>query len=389
MLTISTENGVAEAIVATPPSGSGRGVLFFMDAFGLRPRIQDMVDEIASWGHVVLAPNVFYRDGSVAEVAPRGDLTTPEGRETFFQVAGPRIGHLTSDLAMSDNAAYLSALQSLPQVEDGPVGVVGFCMGTRLAMRAAGRHPDAVAACAGFHGGGLVTDAPDSPHLELATARAEFLFGNADKDGSMTPQNVADLSAALDRAGLIGVNEIYEGAPAATRCPTPRPGTKLRSYGRSRTSRSCTGGCWAETRGCAVSTTTWLIDKSALVRLGSSPDAAEWASRITRGLVSISTVTRLEVGYSVRSAADLARAIDGPPLAAMPVDCLTPTIEERAVGVQRLLAERGQHRAPSIPDLLVAATAELTGRTVLHVDKDFELIAEVTGQPLKRLAFEV
>ena len=213
MLSISTTDGVAEAIVATPPGGSGPGVLFFMDAFGLRPRIREMAEQIASWGYVVLAPNVFYRDGTVSEVAPQGDLTSPEGREAFFQVAGPRIGHLTSDLAVKDNDAYLAALRSQPGVTPGPVGVVGFCMGTRLAMRAAGHHPGEVAACAGFHGGGLISDAPDSPHRELATATAEFLFGHADNDGSLTPQNAEDLGAALVEAGLTATNEIYEGAP--------------------------------------------------------------------------------------------------------------------------------------------------------------------------------
>lgn len=129
----------------------------------------------------------------------------------------------------------------------------------------------------------------------------------------------------------------------------------------------------------------WLIDKSALVRLGASAAASEWAVRIQRGLVAISTLTRLEVGHSARSASDLARAFVSAPIAAMPVECLTPAIEDRAGEVQRLLAERGQHRAPSIPDLLIAATAELTGRTVLHLDKDFELIAELTGQAVERL----
>lgn len=131
--------------------------------------------------------------------------------------------------------------------------------------------------------------------------------------------------------------------------------------------------------------TSWLIDKSALVRLGASPDAPAWAARIERGLVAISTVTRLEVGYSARSAADLARALELPPVASMPVEYLTPAMEDRAVQVQRLLAQRGLHRAPSIPDLLIAATAELTGRTVLHLDKDFDLIAEVTQQTVERL----
>lgn len=129
----------------------------------------------------------------------------------------------------------------------------------------------------------------------------------------------------------------------------------------------------------------WLIDKSALVRLGDSPAAAEWASRLERGLVRISTVTRLEVGYSARNARQARAAYRTPPLAAMPVEYLTPLIEDRAVEVQLLLADHGQHRAPSIPDLLIDATAELAGLTVLHLDKDFELIADVTSQPIERL----
>ena len=132
--------------------------------------------------------------------------------------------------------------------------------------------------------------------------------------------------------------------------------------------------------------TTWLIDKSALVRLARSPDAAEWAGRIERGLVRISTVTRLEIGFSARSAEDLRAGVSRPPLARMPVEYLTPAIEDRSVEVQLVLAERGLHRAASIPDLLVAATAELAQLTILHLDKDFDLIAQITGQPVERLA---
>ena len=132
--------------------------------------------------------------------------------------------------------------------------------------------------------------------------------------------------------------------------------------------------------------TSWLIDKSALVRLAASPDAGQWAGRIERGLVRISTVTRLEVGYSTRSGAELRAGWREPPLSAMPVEYLTPAVEDRAVEVLTLLADRGQHRAPSIPDLIIAAAAELAGLTVLHVDKDFEVIAGITGQPVERLA---
>ncbi len=130
---------------------------------------------------------------------------------------------------------------------------------------------------------------------------------------------------------------------------------------------------------------TWLIDRSALVRLGVSPDASQWASRIERGLVRITTVTRLEVGFSARSGPDLRTGLRQPPLSAMPVEYLTPMIEDRAAEIQAVLADRGQHRAPSIPDLIIAATAELAGLTVLHLDKDFDLIADVTGQPVERL----
>ena len=131
--------------------------------------------------------------------------------------------------------------------------------------------------------------------------------------------------------------------------------------------------------------TDWLVDKSALVRLAGSADAAQWAARIERGLIRIATVTRLEVGYSARSGPDLRADLRRPPLAAMPVEYQTPAIEDRAVEVLTLLADRGQHRALSIPDLIIAATAELAGLTVLHLDKDFEIIAGVTGQPLERL----
>lgn len=131
--------------------------------------------------------------------------------------------------------------------------------------------------------------------------------------------------------------------------------------------------------------TAWLIDKSALVRLSSAKVADEWVSRIDRGLVRISTVTRLEVGYSARTATDHRTLLTEPPISSMPVEYLTPKIEDRAVELQLALAERGHHRATSIPDLLIAATAELADLTVLHLDKDFELIAELTGQPTERL----
>lgn len=133
--------------------------------------------------------------------------------------------------------------------------------------------------------------------------------------------------------------------------------------------------------------TSWLLDKSAFVRLqlGQVVNAEVWKTRIDRGLVRISTITRLELGYSARTGAEGREGFRQPPISLMPVERITPAIEDRAEEVQMLLADRGQHRAPSIPDLLIAATAEKAGLTVLAVDKDFELIAGVTGQPVETL----
>jgi predicted nucleic acid-binding protein len=130
----------------------------------------------------------------------------------------------------------------------------------------------------------------------------------------------------------------------------------------------------------------WLIGKSALIRLTASPDAAGWAGRAERGLVRIATVTRLEIGCSARSGPEFRTGLRQPPKSSMPAEYQTPATEGRAVEILALLAGRGQHRAPSIPDLIIAATAELAGLTVLHPDKDFEIIAAVTGQPVERLS---
>jgi predicted nucleic acid-binding protein len=134
-----------------------------------------------------------------------------------------------------------------------------------------------------------------------------------------------------------------------------------------------------------MAVTVWLIDKAAYTRLPAALDAETWVDRIERGLVRISTVTRLEIGYSFRTGEQARIESAAPPLTMMPVEYLSPAVEDRAVEVQMLLADRGQHRAPAIPDLLVAATAEVANLTVLALDKDFDLIASITGQPVERL----
>jgi len=129
----------------------------------------------------------------------------------------------------------------------------------------------------------------------------------------------------------------------------------------------------------------WLIDKSALARINHVKGAATWANRIERGLVRIAGITRLEVGYSAQSGDDARRLFSTPPITAMPIEYSTLAVENRALEIQILLADKGMHRAPSISDLIVGATAELARLVVLHVDKDFELIARITGQRTERL----
>ncbi|MGA8245803.1 MAG: dienelactone hydrolase family protein [Nocardioides sp.] len=205
-LELAMPDGTAEAYL----TGSGPGVLLFIDAIGLRPQIEQMCDRIAGWGYTVLAPNTLYRSGTAAETSPTGDLRAPGAREEFFQHTGPRIAELTTERLERDIPAYLAALRE--HTDSVEVGVVGYCMGARLAVRAANLDPDVVAA-AGFHGGGLVTDAPDSPHLGLPAARAEFVFGHADNDRGMPPEAVERLGQVLEDAGLTARNEIYPESP--------------------------------------------------------------------------------------------------------------------------------------------------------------------------------
>lgn len=205
-LELQTPDGTAEAYL----TGTGPGVLFYIDAIGLRPQTERMADRIAAWGYTVLAPNVLFRSGTAAETSPDGDLIAPGAREAFFEHVPPRIAELTPDRVASDAAVYLETLRE--HADGTEVGVVGYCMGARLAVRTANLDPGVVA-CAGFHGGGLATEDPDSPHAGLPNARAEFVFGHADQDRSMQPEAVERLGRALEAAGLTAKNEIYPEAP--------------------------------------------------------------------------------------------------------------------------------------------------------------------------------
>lgn len=210
---IPAAEGTVEAVLARPAAeGTYPGVILFMDAIGLRPRIEEMADRIASWGYVVLAPNTFYRSGTAAETTPTTDLRDPEERAAYGKVSGSYLAELTGARMEADLPHYVTALRGVEGVDPGPIGVTGYCMGARFSTRAAGLEPS-VAACGGFHGAGLVTPDEDSPHTRLATARAAFVYGHADQDKLNPPEAIATLEATLAAAGLEAQSAIYPDAP--------------------------------------------------------------------------------------------------------------------------------------------------------------------------------
>lgn len=205
---VKTPDGVADAYLTRPEGGGDhRGVLLMIDAFGLRRRIEEMADRIAGQGYAVLAPNVFYRAGRASELSiPAFD---PENRAAFMQALRPLIQQLTPEAFVRDGKAYLDFLADLAP---GPFGITGYCMGGRLGWRIAAADPERVAALGCFHTGGLVSDAPDSPHLSAQQINAELYLGYADKDAGATPEQIATLDRALDEAGVRHRSEVYEGA---------------------------------------------------------------------------------------------------------------------------------------------------------------------------------
>jgi carboxymethylenebutenolidase len=195
---IVTPDGVADAYLARPDERRHRGVLFLMDVHGLRPTIEEMIARIAGDGYVVLAPNLFYRAGRAG--------TLPSG----FDNLRPFIEELTPERIVADGRAYLDYLADV--AEPGPVAITGYCMGGRVGWRIATAYPNRVAALAGFHVGGLLTDDPESPHRSADKLRAEVYFGFADNDRSMTAEQIAVLEKALDEARVKYQSEVYDGA---------------------------------------------------------------------------------------------------------------------------------------------------------------------------------
>ncbi|WP_328530499.1 PIN domain-containing protein [Nocardioides sp. NBC_00368] len=129
----------------------------------------------------------------------------------------------------------------------------------------------------------------------------------------------------------------------------------------------------------------WLVHRSALARMSTSPDAEKWSRLIELGQVRITTTTLLEIGHLARSERQWSELVEDVPVIHMPLATLTPRSEARALEIQRIVLREGRHRPPSVPDLLVAAVAEEADLTVLHADNDVDLITRTTGQPVERL----
>ncbi|MFH8380491.1 dienelactone hydrolase family protein [Kitasatospora sp. NPDC018058] len=213
LVDIPTTDGTADAYLTHPDDGAPHpGVLFYMDAFGLRPHLKAMADRIAAAGYTVLVPNAFYRNGR-APLVELPELIDIEQCDEIFDQIVPLLATLTPEATAGDADAFLWWFAESPLVQDGPIGLTGYCRGAVLALRTAASHPDRIAVAAGFHGGNLATGRPDSPHLGAHRITAELYFGHADQDESLPPEQIARLDKALTAAGVRYRAEVYSGAP--------------------------------------------------------------------------------------------------------------------------------------------------------------------------------
>ena len=209
---IPTADGTADGYLVRPDGpGPFPGVLIYMDAFGLRPRIEEMAARIAERGYAVLAPNILYRSGRSPLVDP-AELGDPAKRGATFGRLMPMIQALTADRVTADTGSYLDFFAAQQGVAPGPVAIVGYCMGGRNALRAIETYPDRIAALASFHAGQVVTDRPDSPHTAVGSITGEAYFAHADNDQSMPAEQIKALEAELHAAGVRYTSEVYEGA---------------------------------------------------------------------------------------------------------------------------------------------------------------------------------
>jgi carboxymethylenebutenolidase len=206
-VTIQATDGPCNAQVLTPAgAGPWPGVIFFMDAFGIRPGMVQMATHLANHGYVVLLPDLFYRHGPYGPLEPKDVL-----KGDFRAIVGPLTGSTNNRKAADDTAAFIAYLDSRPDVAKTKLGTVGFCMGGGMALTAAACYPDRIGAAASFHGGRLATDDPNSPHLLLDKIKAEVYLAVADNDQSYPPEMAERFEAALRAAAVTYRSEFYAG----------------------------------------------------------------------------------------------------------------------------------------------------------------------------------
>jgi carboxymethylenebutenolidase len=205
-LEIHTRDGTARAWFHRGRAGPRPGVLLYVDAYGVRDVMQQKAARLAAVGHTVLLPDVFYRAGDYPPFDKATVWSDPPERARLMAL----LQSITVDRLRADAAAWLDTLAREGARPDR-VATVGYCMGGRLAVLTAALHPDRVRAAASFHGGGLVTDAPDSPHRLADRVKASLYLGVADDDRGCTPEHQGALAAALGAAHVRYALELYPG----------------------------------------------------------------------------------------------------------------------------------------------------------------------------------
>ncbi len=204
-VTIKTPDGTCDAYFVHPASGTAAAVLLWPDIFGLRPAMRQMGKRLAETGYSVLVVNPFYR----AQKAP----TAEKGAATEIKALIPLMKALSPATNATDAKAFIAWLDQQPSVaKNRKVGTQGYCMGGPIAFRTAVAVPDRVGAVASFHGGGLVTPQPDSPHLEAAKTKAHFLVAVAENDDARAPKEKDVLKETFSAAKLPAEIEVYKGA---------------------------------------------------------------------------------------------------------------------------------------------------------------------------------